>query len=84
MARIPRSGIAEACDQIVDRYGPRGKAQEKLAQLHADLTAELEQAKEHERQYALKCEVAYLEGYMETPAAKIADIKWATKGIKKG
>lgn len=80
---VPQSSIRTACDQIVDCYGPKGKAVEKLQTLYANLQAELEREQDWQRQITLKGEIAFMEGYMETPAARIADIKWAQKGIRR-
>lgn len=82
-ARVPQSSIRTACDQIVDCYGPKGKAVEKLQKLYGNLQTELEREEDFQRQMTLKGEIAFMEGYMQTPAARIADIKWAQKGIRR-
>lgn len=67
--------IRELVDRIVDTHGKRGEAVFRLNQLHDTLEDELEATTDEQEKTRLEHDLEFLEGYQETPAALLADLK---------
>lgn len=66
--------IREAVNQIYARGG--GRVQERLEKLHQELAAEvasIDKEQDHAGWFASYCELQFLEGFIETPAALMRD-----------
>lgn len=66
--------IFQLVDTLVSVHGARGHAMDKLEELELSLQREYEGCSDPTEQKRIGLDLAYVQGYMETPAALLADL----------
>jgi len=67
--------IRELVHRIVDAWERSGKSTENLAKLHDKLVSEMEAATDPVERTRIYHDLQFLEGYQETPATLLTDLK---------
>ena len=66
--------IYQLVDTLVSAHGARGHAVDKLEELKLTLQTSYERCQEPGERLRLRCDLEYVSGYLETPAALLADL----------
>lgn len=80
---VSSRSIRELVDCLVEKEGRKGRASEALAELKGQLEQDIETAQDEGVKRRHKEDLWFVEGYMQTPAAAIADINSANRKIKR-